>query len=178
MTDRMRLAVLRDKVAKTKKKTEAAHATKLKKKAARKSIPDFDLELTNGGQRPKKAVNSTEVKLWFREGLEELYGGKLTIPPDKVWWTVKEKNVANRLLEAYGEELVKKTVAYFCEHWMKIVSRSRGRISGRPDIKLLWAMRERIFADAELGVVPEQGKKLSRDSDEYEEGKPIGIGWG
>ena len=174
-------------MSKTKARTLQTREQTRRKRAARKArekevekptVPDLFGELTNGGQPREHVVKSKDVQQWFREGYEKLYGGKVTLPPNE--WKVAERKMALTLIEMYGADLVKKTVAYFCEHWEAIVERSNGRLFGKPTINLLMSMRASIFTDAELGKKPRVGKrrKSKRHAGEWKDGKPdIGLGW-
>lgn len=95
----------------------------------------------------KRAVTASTVEDWFKGGLTVLFGPSFIVPK----WTVKQKTLAKWLLDQYGAELTESGVSYFCENWQNFVKSSRGRLSGAPTVNLLWAMRERIFADVQSG---------------------------
>lgn len=130
--------------------------------------PEFNCE--NKYARTKsKRVNWFCVQRWFIDGIRKNNPDWLVIDNKKTenwterkqtWWTWAEKNCAQRLLEHYGEDVVKKTVEWFCNNWQGMVDESDGRLSGAPSVKLLWASRDRIFVDAKLGYVP--GKKRKK----------------
>jgi len=151
------------------------------KRAARKAeesrVPDFGL--TNGGQQPDRVVTSEDVKVWFHRELERNFGDSHTLHPLKEWWTIKRATLAKRLLKAYDSRIVEKVIIYLCEKWEAMVEESEGRLSGLPTVEFLWGARERLVADMEAGREPGKGrKKMSKNSDEYRKGKPIGVGWG
>ncbi len=186
MSSRESLVKLRELAVDTKQRTLNKHHTNKKKRAARKAkakevdrpdVPDLFGSCTNGGQTSTDVVNSKNVQQWFREGLEKLYEGKVTLPPNE--WGVKERTIALKLLNIYGAGLLEKTVAYLCEHWEIFVENSDGRLSGKPTVNLLVAMKW-VFADAELGKKPRVGKrkKSKRHAGEWKDGKRhVGLGW-
>lgn len=107
-------------------------------------VPDEQVEKP---KRVGKSVNASAVEDWFRYGLSALFGQTFIVPK----WTVKQKTLAKWMLEQYGPELTQAGVVYFCDNWNNLVRSSRGRLSGAPTVNLLWAMRERIFADVQSG---------------------------
>jgi hypothetical protein len=130
--------------------------------------PEFNCEKTYSRTKNKR-VNWFCVQRWFIDGIRKNNPDWLVIDNKKTenwterkqtWWTWAEKNCAQRLLEHYGEDVVKKTVEWFCNNWQGMVDESDGRLSGAPSVKLLWASRDRIFVDAKLGYVP--GKKRKK----------------
>ena len=108
-------------------------------------VPDEPVE--SKPKRASKSVTASAVEAWFKSGVSELFGPTFIVPK----WTVKQKTLAKWLLEQYGPELTQAGVVYFCDNWNNLVKSSRGRLSGAPTVNLLWAMRERIFADVQSG---------------------------
>lgn len=187
MKHRVGLAILKSKVKTTKKKTEKAKVARKVKKAKKAKekarldqteIPNFDLEVD---KPPKRVVNSTDVREWFKDGIERMdFGGKITLPHNGGQWTVHQRSLAKRLLDSYGSDLVKKAVEWLCENWEVLVYNSNGKLSGVPTVGLLWFLRERVFPDAELGI---KARKIKRKSNrtkaseykpEYDDHKDIG----
>lgn len=185
------LRALRERVRSSQERTlEAAQQAQRKReqKRARRAarppraeVPTFGADA--GGQTPPRVINSTQVQEWFRSGLRDLYGDKLTLPPKGEWWTIHEKGLAKKLLNAYGPELVQKAVAHFCATWPQRVEASEGRLGGIPGIGLLWKIRDRVFAEAQ-GVAPppvkpkpRRARRNKKDEGEYTPGKPVGFGW-
>ncbi len=117
----------------------------------------------------RKAHTAADVERWLRDGTIALYGPKFVVPR----WTVKQRTLAKNLLLAYGEDLVEKAVTHYCQSWIARVSKSRGRITGAPTISLLWAMREVVFAEVQVGP-----KVEPKNADEYrqDDGSPD-SGW-
>ena len=134
--------------------------------------------------KKEKKTNWYDVMTWFRDGIEELYKGKnVTIPEDGLYYTAKDKANAARLLKLYGPELTKKAVEYICKNWEKMKESSNGRLTGIPNVGLLWVIRDRIFPDAEMGKEffvkkYSDGKHSDRNYDEFHyEEKYAGHGW-
>lgn len=154
--------------------------------------PEFivDESIRNVGQTKNKKINWFCVQRWFIEGIHKNNPDWLVIDSKKTenwterkqtWWTWAEKNCAQRLLEHYGEDVVKETVEWFCDNWQGMVDESNGRLSGAPSVKLLWASRDRIFVDAKLGYVPgRKNKKKKHMVGEYDPKSANdgpGFGW-
>lgn len=134
--------------------------------AAVAPLPVADrFELAADEPRKPKA---SDVERWLREGTAAIYGPKFIVPR----WTVKQNALAKRLLDDYGAELVKKAVDHYCQTWQDRVKQSRGRITGAPTISLLWAMREVVFAEAQVGP-----KVEPRNTDEYRKDDSPDSGW-
>lgn len=119
-------------------------------------------------EEPRRACNAADVERWLREGTVALYGPKFVVPR----WTVKQRTLAKNLLLAYGEELVERAVEYYCQTWRDRVNKSRGRITGAPTINLLWAMREVVFAEVQVGP-----KVEPKNADEYRQDGSPDSGW-
>ena len=187
MPGRESTAILRKLVGKTKKNTNRIHKERKEKKAKilkkrieaeSREVPDLFGSLTNGGQRPKRVVNSTDVWNWFREAIDEAYNGKLDVPYDS--WEAPERVCAKKLLELYGANRVKGAVWWFCNNWEAMREQNK-RLYGIPDICFLYKGHKSLFADAQMGRVPGEVKTKSRDrrhAGEWREGKrKIGLGW-
>lgn len=190
---RLSLSALRARTRSVQERTLEVHREVVEKKAKRRArvaadppvqqrIPNFDLvpQLTNGGQEPERVVTSNDVREWFRAELVNSYGDKLTLPPEKEWWTLKERSLAKKLLNSYGRDLVQRALAHLCDNWDRWVAESEGRLSGIPTIGYLWTFRERIFA-AVQGINPSKPvrKRKKKDFGEYQpSAEPaVGIGW-
>jgi hypothetical protein len=122
-------------------------------------------------QSKENKVNWFCVQRWFIKGIRKNNPDWLVIDNEKTkkwterkqtWWTWAEKNCAQRLLDHYGENVVRETVEWFCDNWQGMVDESNGRLSGAPSVKLLWASRDRIFVDAKLGYVPGKRNKKKK----------------
>jgi len=128
---------------------------------------------------PVRGPNSKDVEQWFREGIWALFGRKFLLPA----WPAScgQRSLSLKLLENYGPDLTKRTIMLFCQSWDRIVRESGGRLSGAPTVNLLWAMRERIFAEAQTqDRKPDAApKSRGRDSDEFrEDDSGPSLGWG
>lgn len=121
--------------------------------------------------KPKRRSDGTPnwffVQEWFIDGIYRNNRKWFVVEPGKDWnatsqtlWVWAEKNCAERLLAHYGEEIVKKTVAWFCDNWQGIIDQSHGRLGGAPNIKMLWAMRDKYFVEASEGKVYERAKSI------------------
>lgn len=152
------LSKLRARITKVAENTRQVRAEVEQKREERKVEPFsrrppapvltlVPVEAETARVAPKRAVTAHAVEAWFKSGLVELFGPSFVVPK----WTVKQKTLAKWLLEQYGPELTEKGVSYFFENWNGLVKSSRGRLSGAPTVNLLWAMRERIFADVQSG---------------------------
>jgi hypothetical protein len=143
---RVKLSKLRRKVREVSEQTKQTHEEVTQKRAAKRVVqkrPEAESE-----PRPKP-VNTVDVERWFREGIFALYDRPLILSR----WGVKERALAKKLLKTYGDDLTKRTVEHFCREWPDLLKRSRGRISGVPTVMLLWAMRDSVFSDVQLGAV-------------------------
>lgn len=128
---------------------------------------------------PQKKPNSKDVEKWFREGIWSLFGRKFIVPA----WPAScgQRALSLKLLENYGTDLTKRAVMLFCQTWDQRVRESGGRLSGAPTVNLLWAMRERVFAEVQTqDRKPEADTRPGgRDSDEFrEDDSGPGLGWG
>lgn len=180
MSGMSRLAALKAKVRKSKERTTTVHEEQVEKRAvvaAKKAAvmgppKKKEIRLTSQPAPKEKPINSIDVEGWFRVGVRGLYGDSFIISP----WTVKQRSLAKKLLTVYGPDLTRDAVEMFCSGWRSLVKNSRGRISGAPNVSLLWGMRERIYAD-----VQNKGKEKSMDPmnrDEFqEESSSPKIGW-
>lgn len=169
MNDARRLLNLRKVVEDAQKKTREVHEARAEKAKAK------PLVLKPTSPEPEKhPATSTDVFAWFVEGMAKLHGRKIVVCA----WTIPQKTLAKKLLQAYGEELVHKAVDRFCSTWNEIVQGSRGRLTGAPTINLLWGMRERIFADIQIDKPAKMVKLDQRERGEYEKPKdaPV-VGW-
>ena len=173
-----------------KESTDKARAEKRERRAERVStfsgadVPDLKLDFSDCGQTPEQVLNSYHVQSWFREGITRRIRWSVTLPLNDDWWRGKQRFLAKKLLAAFEGELVKKAIFYLCDNWEEMVKGSAGRLTGIPTIELLWASRDRIFADAERGrpyVSPTKRtmRHPSQDSDEYKdvEDDAVGHGW-
>ncbi|MFA4971193.1 MAG: hypothetical protein WC683_01180 [bacterium] len=119
---------------------------------------------------------------WFRRELRLLYGDELVLPPEEEWWTVWQKRLVRKLLNAYGPTLVEKAIVHYCATWPQRVAASGGRLGGIPGIGLLWKIRTDVFAEVQgMADVPKPPRKRARrgkDTDEYRPpSKPMDVGW-
>lgn len=171
MSDREKLLALKRRIEDVRQKTAEAkvEVKERRAKAREQKAEKFSLDVQEQ-EKPKKVVNSRNVKQWFDDGLLRLYGPQFIVPKR---WTVPQQALAKRMLEDYGEDLVEKAVGYFCDSWQETVRKSRGRIGGCPSVNLLWAMRDIVFTEAQTGKTAS-----AKDSDEYagDKGLPK-IGW-
>ena len=177
------------KIAKVRKEETVATRKKVRKKrSARKTreekpdTPDFEAadkpytqsslydaaktKKRNSRQTKGSVVNWFCVQDWLISGILRNNRKWFVVKKDgewkeneQTWWVWGEKNCAERLLKHYGAEVVEKTVAWFCDNWQAMIDASDGRLSGAPSVKLLWVSRDRIFADAELGISPAKPKR-------------------
>lgn len=143
---RLKLSRLRQKVREVSDQTKQTHEEVTRKRAAKRTVPKKSEPESD--PRPKP-VNTVDVEQWFREGIFALYEKPLILSR----WGVKERALAKKLLKTYGPDLTKRTVEHFCRSWPDLLKRSRGRISGVPTVTLLWAMRDSVFSDVQLGAV-------------------------
>lgn len=130
--------------------------------------------------KPKSAkkvvVGQGAMAAWFKEELQLLFGCSFLVPN----WTVPQHTLGQRLIKAYGMELCEKAVQYFCRNWEAIVSSSEGKFDGAPTVNLLWAMRERIFANVQAGkttMAVYKRRKNGRDADEFKQSDVPKAGW-
>ncbi|MBN2258098.1 MAG: hypothetical protein JW704_09765 [Anaerolineaceae bacterium] len=138
------------------------------------------------GQTGAGVVNWYHVQAWFIDGIKRNNKGWLVVQPDdkwtersQTWWGGKEKANAGRLLKHYGEEILHKTVAWFCDNWQGIKDASNGRLGGAPTVNLLWAARDRFFAEALEGkrYKPKRKKHMVGEYDANTDTMP-NRGWG
>lgn len=66
-------------------------------------------------------------------------------------WSVKERSLAKKLVEAYTLEMTEEVIKRFVEEWPNMMRQSRGRLYGLPTINFLWAAQDRFFGAAQLG---------------------------
>lgn len=173
MTGRSKLKALKAKAKASKEATDKARVESQERRSKRKPPPKVGTEEYEAATyRSRKRVSATHVEAWFRESLFDLYGRKFVIPK----WTMKQKTLAKRLLEAYGGDLVREAVDHFFKTWDNMVANSKGKLTGAPTVSLLWGMRERVFAD-----VQNKGRKAGvarKDTDEFrEDGDSPDVGW-
>ena len=69
-------------------------------------------------------------------------------------WSVKERALAKRLLDAYSLEMTEQVIEQFVSEWPNMMRQSRGRLYGLPTINFLWATQDRFFGAAQLGQNP------------------------
>lgn len=146
------------------------------------------------GQTGSNVINWYYVQDWFIRGILKNNPDWLVVQPDDRWnsttqtmWAWREKACAERLLKHYGPDVVKNTVAWFCDNWQEIKNASNSRLGGAPSVRLLWSARERFFAEAKEGKTYEGGlsnrrkKKRKHMVGEYDadaDSKMPDIGWG
>ena len=165
----MKLAALRNKVAATAERTREVRAEVGAKREERRVAAPIVVEpLVLDAEDARKAYTAADVERWLRDGTIALYGAKFVVPR----WTVKQRTLAKNLLLAYGEDLVERSVEHYCQTWKDRVSKSRGRITGAPTISLLWAMREVVFAEVQVGP-----KVEPKNADEYRQDGSPDSGW-
>ena len=205
------LSVLAKKVKVVTEETEKTRVEVKRKRASRKKkarskSPDFSTPLSpcrkmslgeaaktdkiKAGQTQGSRVNWYHVQEWFIEGILRNNKDWLVVQPDDKWnnktqtlWAWAEKNCAERLLKHYGEEIVRKTVLWFCDNWQGIKDQSRGKFGGAPSVKLLWTVRDRYFVEAKEGKVYEllkrrKIKKKRHMVGEYADSDMPRVGWG
>jgi hypothetical protein len=170
MDAKRKLSALRKKVRLSVERTQSVHTDvvdsrerkKLKLEPAPKIAP-----------KPPKPVNATDVERWMREGILELYGDSFIIAK----WTVKQKTLAKKLLSIYGAKMTETAVRMYCKEWPEMVANSNGRVKGQPTINLLWALKDRVFAEVQ-GADAFHTKISKKNSDEFveDDGTPD-IGW-
>lgn len=119
----------------------------------------------NVGQTKENKITWFCVQRWFVKGIRKNNPDWLVVDKGEVsekkqtWWGIEEITCANKLLKHYGAEIVEKTVEWFCDNWQGIMDNSNGRLSGAPNVRLLWVSRDIFFVDAKLGYVPGRKKK-------------------
>jgi len=193
MTRRHSIKALSKVIERSQSRTENARVAKRDRKAKKvamaantkpENVPDFELDYSDCGQTDDKVLSSYYVQAWFREGITKRVSWSVTLPSNDDWWKGKQRLLAKKLLKAYGGELTKKAIFYFCDHWEEMVKDSEGRLSGLPTVELLWTIRDRIFPGVERGVPYRSPKKRTvrdrrLDPDEYRDpgDDAIGHGW-
>jgi len=188
MTKRFSLGALKKRIPQVKAETEKSRIAKRSRKAERDAksakvrLPELELENTECGQTFGKVLTSKHVQGWFREAITKRISWSVTLPSSQVWWGVKQRVLAKKLLEAYGGELVKKAIFYLCDNWEEMVKSRQGGLTGIPTVELLWGGRDRIFPMAERGLPFVASRSVSQvrsDSDEYKqpEDEAFGHGW-
>lgn len=159
-------------------KGDAVKAKRFKRRAfkAKADVPDF----SDAGQTQKKVVNSNAVRDWFREGIDRNYGHKVTNHFGGEGWKARGKQgkLAKKLLEEHGPDMVKKAVDYLCDHWEVLRENSKGKLTGMPTVALLWAMKETVIADIELGRIPRRRPKKHMVGEYTGRGNMPKVGWG
>lgn len=143
------------------------------------------------GQTENNKINWYTVRGWFWKEMMRINPKwavvkELKKEEEDTGWVWREKNCAERLLEIYGPDIVKKTVTWFVENWQARKDNSDGKLTGAPTVTLLFVSRERIFADAALGVkikplVKRKPKKRKHHVGEYNDesaSKLPRVGWG
>lgn len=168
MNDLKRLVNLKRVVEDAQRKTSEAREQKVEKRAEKLVLHPTEQK------SEKKPANANDVFKWFVDGMAKLHGRKIVLCA----WTIPQKTLAKRLLQAYGEDLTQRAVDYFCTSWNEIVQSSRGRLTGAPTVNLLWGMRERIFADIQIDKPSKVAKVDNRERGEYKKTRdaPI-VGW-
>ena len=173
----MKLLALRKRVAEATEKSKSDQKRKKKRRAEckEKRRDEFFLDPNAYQDREperKKLPNSSDVWQWFYERLKKKCGDNYVVQA----WTTPQKTLAKKLLNVYGEELVKKAVDYLFNVWDDMVQDSRGRLSGEPTVNFLWGARERVLADVQSGRKPERRRR--REHGEYiGKTNTPGIGW-
>jgi hypothetical protein len=119
------------------------------------------------GQNKKDEVNWYTVQDWFWKEIMRVNPAWAVVKEKKdeeeqTGWTWNEKNCAQRLLKHYGAEVVRNTVIWFVDNWQAMKDRSDGALTGAPTVNLLWVSRERIFPDAQAGIVIKPKRKARR----------------
>lgn len=66
-------------------------------------------------------------------------------------WSVKERTLAKKLVNAYTLEMTEEVLKSFVNEWPNMMRQSRGRLYGLPTINFLWATQDRFFGAAQLG---------------------------
>lgn len=183
-----KLAVLKKRIPQIKEVTEKSRLAKRERQAERRKekekakTPDFELEHPECGQTAEKVLTYKQVQAWLREGIAKRISWSISIPADCEWWGIKQKALARKLLDAYGGELVEKTIFYLCDNWEDMVRDRYMKFSGKPTIELIWAFRETLFTDAERNkpyVSPPKraAYRPERNADEFKDPGAVGHGW-
>ena len=170
MSGKKRLLALRQRVKKANQRTLETREEVRAKRASRRrpqAQPDEVFE------RPKRPANSTTVYGWLKGELKAKYGQGFIIPD----WSVKQKTLAKKILNTYGEDLTKEAVEHFVSNWDGYVEGSRGRLKGVPNINLFYGMREMVFGEVQTKHIKKTKTKDSDEhSDESAENAP-NVGW-
>jgi len=145
---------LKSLVDHSKRKTKKIHEEVVFKRAKKKE------------NRPKSA---TDVEIWFKLGITKLAGQEIIISE----WSLKEKTLAKKLLNAYKPELVEKAVEYMCDNWEML---KRKGLYGVPNVSLLYGMRHTIFSAIQVESVV-MNKKDSDEFDGEKAKKAPRVGW-
>ncbi len=170
MSGKKRLLALRQKVKKANQRTLEVREEVRIRRAGRQRR---QVDPSEGTERPKRPANSTTVYGWLKGELKAKYGQGFIIPD----WSIKQKTLAKKILNTYGEDLTKEAVEHFVLNWDGYVEGSRGRLKGVPNINLFYGMREMIFGEVQTKHIE---KKKAKDSDEHSdesaENAPS-VGW-
>jgi hypothetical protein len=192
---RKKLSKLKDK---TRNKTKEIREDKRSKKKLSADIPVEDTPSFEDCNKPyerspltdkvvkkkrENKVNWFSVQQWFIKGINKnnpdwfVAKNKDQKEHNQTWWAWAEKNCAERLLKHYGPDTVEKTVEWFCDNWQSMVDDSNGKLSGAPNVRFLWAGRDRIFPDAVIGKKPKVKKHMVGEYNAEQTSKFPKIGW-
>jgi hypothetical protein len=120
-------------------------------------FPAFLLKWMDRAKKSKKSSGTKDIHKCFSENLKKKYGNDFKVPS----LSGHHNKLAINLIKSYGLECVLKAVKLFCDEWDIIVENSNGRLSGVPNIGILWSMRDRVFANVQLGKSFSNVSKLS-----------------
>jgi len=158
-----------------KRTTSAARAArKAKREAKAKGEEGKDGEIGgyaepryDGDECFRDGVSSRDVRKWFKESQEEFMPHLRRLPR----WPDADRKMAKEMLREFGPALMRGTIRWFWLYWDEYRQVSRGRLTGTPTVRLLYAMRSRVFADCQLDQVPgvTNEKRETVNRDEYDE---------
>jgi hypothetical protein len=112
------------------------------------------------------------VEEWFRTWIRE--NGSPDVQPFNLAFDGKSLKLASMMIEMYGMENLERLVRYFFEHYQEYSGRD-GKLTGMPDIGMLYGYRTRIASD----MVGFKGKNKVKqgDYDPEKAAKCPDVGW-
>ena len=114
-------------------------------------------------RRESKMPNSTRVYLCLRSEISKVFKIPVSKKP-----SVKDRALANKLVDTYGMDDVLGYIVWTCANWDD-VRRNIRNITGVPSVSVLWSFRDSIYPMFK-GV----GVSVSGD---FKEGSDDDIGW-
>ncbi len=173
MTDRLNAFAARLKQATAAHDAAHEDAERRKRERIRKAGSEALAQAEREAEPVPKPVNSTDVREWFQSGVNALYQREIKLAN----WGARERALAKKLLDEYGVDLTRQAVEYFVGNWKQIAQ--RGKFRGLPTVNLMFAMRDTIFGEVQLGGKTYGAREERLNVDEHDATKveDTDVGW-